>query len=65
MKEEICYNCLYDSSGRIGYYKDFLVINRFVDNLYPSTYSVAISSYIGLLPKIFSNNNRDKERIES
>ena len=23
-KEEICYNCLYDSSGRIGYYKDFL-----------------------------------------
>ena len=23
-KEEICYNFLYDSSGRIGYYKDFL-----------------------------------------
>lgn len=41
------------------------LINRFVDNLYPSTFSVAISSYIGLLPKIFSNNNRDKERIES
>lgn len=27
--------------------------------------SVDISSYIGLLPKIFSNNNRDEERIES
>ena len=23
-KEEICYNFLYDSSGGIGYYKDFL-----------------------------------------
>ena len=23
-KEEICYNFLYDSGGRIGYHKDFL-----------------------------------------
>lgn len=53
-----------------GMNKDILsnsnrLIKLFVDNLFPSTLSVAVSSYIGLLPKIFSNNNRDKERIES
>ena len=53
-----------------GMIKDILsnsnrLIKRFVDNLFPSTFSVDISSYLGLLPKIFSNNNRDKERIES
>lgn len=53
-----------------GMNKDILsnsnrLIKRFVDNLFPSTFSVAISSYIGLLTKIFSNNNRDEERIES
>lgn len=53
-----------------GMNKDILsnsnrLIKRFVDNLFPSTLSVAISIHLGLLPKIFSNNNRDEERIES
>lgn len=53
-----------------GMIKDILsnsnrLIKRFVDNLFPSTLSVAISIHLGLLPKIFSNNNRDEERIES
>ena len=56
-KEEICYNCLYDSSGRIGYYKDFLENKSYYYNYDLEGKLIKINIFNDTVLDVMTNNH--------